>query len=67
MKNLTQIKQIIKIIYDFISKLRQYIAHYYKDMYIIGKLANIGENRRFAIDESLFVQIWSIDMGKKLN
>ena len=55
----------IKLIYEFISQIRHYIAHYYKDLYILEKLANEGENRRFAIDESLFVhmngsQIWVI-------
>ena len=52
-----------KINYDFISQLRHYITHYYKDIHIIEKFSNIGENRRFDIDELLFVHVNEVQIN----
>ena len=45
------------IIYHFINILRNYKAHYYLDKYALEKLGNLGKNKIFTIDESLFVHI----------
>ena len=46
-----------RFIYHFISTIRNYIAHFYHDKYTLEKLAYLGENKKCAIDESLFVHI----------
>lgn len=46
-----------RIIYNYLSQIRNYIAHFYHNKYKLEKLSYFDDNKRFAIDESLFVYI----------
>ena len=51
-----------RFIYLFISTIRNYLAHIYRYKYTLEKSAYLVENKKCAIDESLFAHI----DGKKL-
>ena len=41
---------------EILSKLRNFIAHYLKDMYILENISKTNEYKYYAIDESEFVK-----------
>ena len=54
-----------RFIYEFFKLIINYIYHYYKNYFCFEKLAEEGDNKKFIIDEFLFIhsndeQIWVI-------